>query len=413
LVHHGKLDWNKPVVSYLSDFQLKDPWISSHVTVADLLSHRTGIASHDAIWDGDTINYDSGFSVYQNLKHLEVKDQFRNSEVYSNIMYGVIGHLIAVVAGMPFVQFITENIFNPLGIKNYTWNTNEYRTNTNRFGTHALDLSPGENLEMVFKEIEPFDENIEFFYPAGALYTSTAEMTKWIQCLLRNGQNDQGDQVLYELETIWKVHNVSDVSELGDFSYSGYGFGWCISQYGPYSVYRHSGGMPGVETNVLICPKAKFGCYVAVNTGLDLAHLLSYWITSSVINYNDSVEKYIERVDQIPATIDSKLKEEFDEFWEGDLEIHPRFDEFVGKYFHPAYGKVEISLHSEKGHLKLFRSPVSKTLYPKRKSNDTFFQIAAEGYLTGFQWQFSFLGEAIILILNDEDTHIVFQKTSI
>jgi CubicO group peptidase (beta-lactamase class C family) len=410
LVHQGKLEWHKPLVTYLPDFELKDPWISKNVTVADLLSHRTGVASHDAIWAGDTINYDSAFYIYQNLKHLEIQGQFRNSDIYSNIMYGVVGHLIAVVAGIPFVQFITDNIFNPLGIKNFTWSTQEFCIKPNHFDTHALNLRPGDNLKMEFKEIEPFNENIEFFYPAGALYTSTEEMTKWIQCLLRNGENDKGEQVLYELETIWKLHNVSDAAELCDFSYSGYGFGWCISQYGPYPVYHHSGGMPGVQTNVLICPKTKFGCYVAVNAG-GLAQILSYWITSSVIKYGDSVLKdYGEEVDQIPETISSNIKAEFEEFWVGDLQIHPRFDEFVGNYFHPAYGTVQISVHPEKGHLKLFRSPVSTTLYPNHRNNTKFFQIAPEGFLTGFQWQFHLVEEVVRLSLEDDGMNIVFQK---
>jgi CubicO group peptidase (beta-lactamase class C family) len=42
LVAEGKIDWNKtPVSQYLPEFQLKDPVLTSQLTFADLLSHRT------------------------------------------------------------------------------------------------------------------------------------------------------------------------------------------------------------------------------------------------------------------------------------------------------------------------------------------------------------------------------------
>jgi CubicO group peptidase (beta-lactamase class C family) len=42
LVAEGKMDWNEtPVNTYLPEFQLKDPVLTSQLTLVDLLSHRT------------------------------------------------------------------------------------------------------------------------------------------------------------------------------------------------------------------------------------------------------------------------------------------------------------------------------------------------------------------------------------
>src|SRR5689334_2349527 len=42
LVAEGKVDWDiTPVSQYLPEFQLKDPVLTSQLTFADLLSHRT------------------------------------------------------------------------------------------------------------------------------------------------------------------------------------------------------------------------------------------------------------------------------------------------------------------------------------------------------------------------------------
>jgi hypothetical protein len=42
LVAEGKMDWeNTPVSHYLPEFQLKDPVLTSQLTLADMLAHRT------------------------------------------------------------------------------------------------------------------------------------------------------------------------------------------------------------------------------------------------------------------------------------------------------------------------------------------------------------------------------------
>jgi CubicO group peptidase (beta-lactamase class C family) len=51
LVDEGKLEWDKPVQEYMPEFILDDPYVTQHVTVRDMLSHRTGLPQHDmAAW---------------------------------------------------------------------------------------------------------------------------------------------------------------------------------------------------------------------------------------------------------------------------------------------------------------------------------------------------------------------------
>lgn len=50
LVDEGKLRWDDPVIKHLLEFQLSDPWVTKNVTVCDLLTHRCGLARHDALW---------------------------------------------------------------------------------------------------------------------------------------------------------------------------------------------------------------------------------------------------------------------------------------------------------------------------------------------------------------------------
>ena len=52
LVEEGLLNWDQPISDVLPDFRLYDDYATSHATLRDLLSHRTGLPRHDATWHG-------------------------------------------------------------------------------------------------------------------------------------------------------------------------------------------------------------------------------------------------------------------------------------------------------------------------------------------------------------------------
>ncbi len=58
LVDEGKLKWDDPVTKYLPWFQLYDPYVTREMTVRDLLSHRSGLAT----FGGDLLWYETTYS---------------------------------------------------------------------------------------------------------------------------------------------------------------------------------------------------------------------------------------------------------------------------------------------------------------------------------------------------------------
>ena len=51
LVEEGKLRWDDPVARHLPDFELSDRYLTEHVTLRDLLCHRTGLRRCDLLGD--------------------------------------------------------------------------------------------------------------------------------------------------------------------------------------------------------------------------------------------------------------------------------------------------------------------------------------------------------------------------
>jgi len=42
----GIVKWDTPLVAHLPWFKLTDPWVTQHVTIADMFSHRSGLPGH-------------------------------------------------------------------------------------------------------------------------------------------------------------------------------------------------------------------------------------------------------------------------------------------------------------------------------------------------------------------------------
>ena len=60
LVEEGKLHWDDPVVKHLPEFELADPYLTEHVTLRDLLCHRTGLRRADLL--GEATRFDTSGS---------------------------------------------------------------------------------------------------------------------------------------------------------------------------------------------------------------------------------------------------------------------------------------------------------------------------------------------------------------
>jgi hypothetical protein len=54
---HRDLKWSTPLSKIMPDLDLQDPYIGSHTSIEDALSHRPGLARHDLSygWTGPSV----------------------------------------------------------------------------------------------------------------------------------------------------------------------------------------------------------------------------------------------------------------------------------------------------------------------------------------------------------------------
>jgi CubicO group peptidase (beta-lactamase class C family) len=95
-VSDNVVTWDTPVVSKLPWFALSDPYVTSHVTIADLYSHRSGLPDHagDQLED---LGYDR-HQVIERLRYLPLAP-FRISYAYTNFGVTTAAEAVAAAAG--------------------------------------------------------------------------------------------------------------------------------------------------------------------------------------------------------------------------------------------------------------------------------------------------------------------------
>ncbi len=108
----GRLRIDDPVVKYLPGFALAGECLTAHVTVRDLLAHRTGLPRADLLMFG---GYESA-EILRRLRFVTPIADLRAQFTYQNQMYLAAGELIPALTGRSWTEFLENRLFRPVGM---------------------------------------------------------------------------------------------------------------------------------------------------------------------------------------------------------------------------------------------------------------------------------------------------------
>ena len=63
--------------------------------------------------------------IISSLRHLRPSTEFRKAWQYQNQHYVTLSHIIPTLTGVPFVDFVKQHIFGPVGLESATYNHTE------------------------------------------------------------------------------------------------------------------------------------------------------------------------------------------------------------------------------------------------------------------------------------------------
>jgi CubicO group peptidase (beta-lactamase class C family) len=122
LVDEGKMAWDEPIKKIVPQIQFYNDELNAHVTIRDMLSHRTGISRHDGIW------YKSAFTrqeLFDRIKYLEPSLPLRQGYLYNNLMYAAAGHIVEDITHLTWEDYVRNKLFTPLGMSHSMFVTEE------------------------------------------------------------------------------------------------------------------------------------------------------------------------------------------------------------------------------------------------------------------------------------------------
>lgn len=388
LVDEGKVKWDDKVIKHLPEFRVADAYVTNELKVRDLLTHNAGLGNADFLWAWTPEL--SADEIARRMQYAPQAYSFRGGYTYQNIMYLVAGKVIEKVSGMPWDRFMTERVFEPLGMKSTFPNLSRSLGYRNRSKAHyVIDKKTEVIPEMAADPIAA----------AGAVWSTSDDIAKWVNFVLGN-TTVNGKQIL-KPATLAEMMRPQIVVPPGQFyptvaltkpHWTTYGLGWFQQDYRGEMVNFHTGSLAGRTAIIGLIPDKKMGIYIFGNIDhAEVRHALMYkafdvfafgdngrdWSTEAKALYDGIAangEKQVATIKAMRAT---------------NTTPSLPLEGYVGKYSDPFYGTMDVTLVGGKLSLRVSKDLTAtlehwqrdtfEAVWSKRSSGEDFmaFQINA------------------------------------
>lgn len=291
VVGGGTLAWDDPVAAQLPGFALKDPWVTAHVTYADLFSHRSGLPDHS----GDLLE-DLGYDRTYILDHLKYEPlgPLRASYAYTNYGVTAAAQAVANAKDTSWDKLSQDTLYGPAGMKNTSSRFSDYDRAEDKAVTHV------KNADGTWQPKYVRDADAQS--PAGGASSTARDMATWMRLQLANGKLD-GRQVIpaAPLERTHLPEIVAQPPQAPAGRAGFYGLGWNVG-YDDQGRLRlsHSGAFElGANTDVTMLPGEQLGITVLTNgapVGLADSVALNFFDTAQ---YGKPTTDWLPLVDRV------------------------------------------------------------------------------------------------------------------
>jgi hypothetical protein len=351
---------------------LEDEHATSHTTIEDALSHRSGLPRHDLIYGqpGDTPS-----SVVRRIRYLAMTYQPRTVYQYCNIMFGVMTDLIESLTGQTLETVLRERFWGPLGMDSTSFSLSSDNDDTGSQLARGYYWNPKSDCETASSQKghyvpEPYLD-ISAISGAGSIISTVNDYSLWVKTLLDAAKNKTSSKSPITgsmINDLFHPRTIMSLPALGVHDAEAlvmpplYALGWLKVNLFEEPLVAHDGGLTGFGTNVYMFPGKKFGVITMGNTaetsniaGSLISSLLllrkigrgptnlgaltethKVLHTASLMDLSSNWNKCSKRS---VSPLSSNLS----------LPLPGKLSEFAGLYIHPGYGTINFTVVSVEG----------------------------------------------------------------
>jgi CubicO group peptidase (beta-lactamase class C family) len=247
LVEQGKLSYDDPLSRFIPDFP--SAAASGKILIKHLLTHTSGLGSY----------FNAEFQRSSRARFRSVDDMMQLAKddsllfepgtryAYSNTGMLVLGKVIEVVAQQDYFDYVRSHVYEPAGMVN---------TDSYELDQVNPNLAVGYQTEYQVDGAKRFRNNVFMHVirggPAGGGYSTAEDLVRFAEGL-RSGKLIS--QKSFELMTTPKA----------ELNSPQYGYGFAIDT--ALSVVGHSGGFPGISSNLDMFTGTGYTAVVLSNYG--------------------------------------------------------------------------------------------------------------------------------------------------
>jgi CubicO group peptidase (beta-lactamase class C family) len=249
LVEKGRIRLQDDVNTYLTAFHIPDNY-TAPVTIANLLTHTGGFEEELAATAARTP--EAVLPLGQYLAQKMPPRVFPPGDLisYSNQGYALLGYVVEVASGMPFEQYVRQNILIPLGM---------LRSGFSRPAPQlAPDLASG--YEMLRGSYQRAPEMYLNISPAAGLSATATDMAHFMVAQLQGGIF--GDARILTPDSVRDMQAEHFTNHAG---LPGLTWGFFESFYFNLRCLYHTGNVRGYGSLLYLLPDQKAGVFVSNN----------------------------------------------------------------------------------------------------------------------------------------------------
>jgi CubicO group peptidase (beta-lactamase class C family) len=220
------------------------------ITLANLLNHSSGLREIADLLEISGKRADSPVTKTDVLKLIYQQKELNfnpgSEYVYCNTGYILLAEIIERITNEPFMDWMTENIFHPLGMNDTYFFYDPDSFISDYAWSYTLDDTRNYKKEQLYKN---------WYIGAGNIFSTVEDMAKW---LINFDYPQVGDeQIISRLKT----NQISVDKDSANF----YTFGRVSGIYKGLKYYWHGGGGYGYTAQIVHFPTSKFGIIILSN----------------------------------------------------------------------------------------------------------------------------------------------------
>lgn len=240
LKDRGKLNLSDDIRKYIPELPYKG------MTIKNLLHHTSGIPDYmnlmDSFWNKNLIATNKDIVNLLVKYHPDTLFSPQTKYEYSNTGFALLANIIEKTSGKSYSEFLKENIFDPLEMKNTLIVNRRYQPMNLKNYAFGYIYSDSLNKYVLPDELPEYSEVIwlDGIVGDGCVNSTILDLLKWDRALYTTQLVSQND-----------MDEIFTSDTLTDGTPTHYGFGWQIENIRHYGkIVSHSGGWPGYSTYI-------------------------------------------------------------------------------------------------------------------------------------------------------------------